>query len=158
MKRKTITIQGILYTLFFLSSLFIFIASCSKTNNTVITGTSTNAIKTISSVGPAGPRSSLVYYGNGALQDSTIGCFGDYYLNVSQGLLYGPKSVYSWGTAVSLQGASGAENQVYSGTEIPANSFGNTGDYYLDTKTFILYGPKTSTGWNNSIDLNGSGE
>ncbi|MBS1934207.1 MAG: hypothetical protein JST96_09435, partial [Bacteroidetes bacterium] len=66
------------------------------------------------------------------------------------------KSVYGWGNARSLTNATAAENQVYSGAEIPAADLGSAGDYYLDTKTFILYGPKTSAGWNNSIDLSGT--
>ncbi|MBS1934939.1 MAG: hypothetical protein JST96_13135, partial [Bacteroidetes bacterium] len=55
MKRKYRTNKGILFALFFLIPVFIIPTSCNKSNNTVFTGTATNAIKTISSVGPAGP-------------------------------------------------------------------------------------------------------
>jgi hypothetical protein len=158
MKRKNQTNKGILYTLFLLLFVFIIPVSCSKSSNSVSIIAPVNPVKTVSSVGPASTGGSLVYYGNNALPDSTVGCLGDFYLCVSQGVLYGPKTLYSWGNTHTLTGATAAENQVYSGTQDPVNDLGLVGDYYLNTKTFVLYGPKSSSGWNNSLDLQGSGQ
>ena len=50
-------------------------------------------------------------------------------------------------------------SMIYSGNGAPANSLGSEGDYYLDQVTASLYGPKTATGWDTPINLQGpSGE
>jgi hypothetical protein len=46
-------------------------------------------------------------------------------------------------------------SQILRGTGVPAASLGIVGDYYLDTSTGILYGPKTENGWESSVDLTG---
>ena len=46
------------------------------------------------------------------------------------------------------QGPAGTNGTtVLSGTMTPSSSLGAVGDFYLDTATVTLYGPKTSTGW-----------
>jgi hypothetical protein len=128
--------------------------SCSKPNITTVAETpSTSGLPTgIFSIGPSGPHNNLVYYGS-TDPDPAFGCLGDYYLDVSQGLLYGPKISDGWGAVLVMKGASAAENKIYSGTEIPADAFGNYGDYYLDITNFVLYGPRSNSGWGNPINL-----
>ncbi|WP_440999083.1 hypothetical protein [Fodinibius sp. SL11] len=42
-------------------------------------------------------------------------------------------------------------SMMYSGQGVPDASTGETGDYYLDTDTGELYGPKDDNGWGNPI-------
>ncbi|MEL7833903.1 hypothetical protein [Fodinibius sp. Rm-B-1B1-1] len=42
-------------------------------------------------------------------------------------------------------------SMIYSGTGVPASSIGSSGDYYLDTNTGEMYGPKDDNGWGNPI-------
>lgn len=113
-------------------------------------------------VGPAGEDGSVIYAGSGE-PDSEVGANGDYYLNQDTGELYGPKNDAGWGTPISLQGPPGADgqdgedgSQIYSGTSAPDASQGSPGDYYLNTATFDLYGPKTESGWGSPINLKGT--
>lgn len=133
--------------------LFVMLISCSKSHSDVTASTGTSGVtKTIASVGPAGSANKLVYYGSED-PDPSITCLGDFYLDVSKGLLYGPKMANGWGNALSLQSASAAENKVYSGAENPETTFGIAGDYYLNTSNATLFGPKITTGWGSPIDL-----
>lgn len=72
---------------------------------------------------------------------------GDYYLNKSNGDLYGPMATGAWGTPTGL--ATQAEldalaGTIYSGTDTPPAGTGATGDYYHSTNLKRLYGPKGS--------------
>ncbi len=113
-------------------------------------------------VGPAGEDGSMMYSGSGA-PDANTGENGDYYLDETTGDLYGPKNDQGWGTPISLQGPPGQDgqdgedgSQIYSGTSAPQSSLGKEGDYYLNTSTFDLYGPKTNSGWGTPINLKGT--
>ncbi len=154
MKRNIIMNKSSLNILVLSTLLLTLLASCSKTDSTPVTQTAgtSGLIKTTSSVGPSGPNNNLVYYGT-TDPDSEIGCFGDFYLDISKGFLYGPKAGYGWGKGLAMDGATAAENQVYSGTEIPAPTFGKTGDYYLNTMTSMLYGPRKTMNWGTPINL-----
>jgi len=56
------------------------------------------------------------------------------------------------------QGISGSNgNTILSGSTAPLSTQGNNGDYYLNTTTNILYGPKTSSGWGSGTILTGQG-
>jgi hypothetical protein len=118
-------------------------------------------------VGPAGPAGtdgaagSVIYSGNTAPAVSK-GAVGDFYLDTSTGLLYGPKTANGWGTGFSLKGANGATgatgaagSTTLSGAGLPAASLGKTGDYYLDKTNYLLYGPKITSGWGVPINLRG---
>ena len=113
-------------------------------------------------IGPAGEDGSVIHAGSGE-PDSEVGAIGDYYLNQNSGELYGPKNDNGWGTPISLQSPPGADgqdgedgSQIYSGTSAPGASQGSPGDYYLNTATFDLYGPKTDSGWGSPINLKGT--
>jgi len=147
----------------------VIFASCSKegpVGPSGATGTtgSTGATGPAGPVGPAGPtgangqNGSIIYSGTTAPSSST-GITGDFYLDVSTGLLYGPKTASGWGTGYSLVGPAGAAgaagSQIYSGSGVPANSLGAPGDYYLDKTTYMLYGPKVGSAWDVPISLQG---
>lgn len=44
-------------------------------------------------------------------------------------------------------------NSIKSGTDAPSDSTGKPGDWYIQTDPLTLYGPKTSDGWGNGIEL-----
>ena len=43
--------------------------------------------------------------------------------------------------------------KIYSGTTNPENNLGKEGDFYLQTETKTIYGPKTNSGWGEGITL-----
>ena len=162
----------------FVATLSMIAYSCTKDGSAGPAG----ATGATGPVGPAGADGSQIYSGSGA-PAATIGATGDYYLDVSTGNLYGPKTATGWGTPLDLKGAAGANgatgatgatgakgatgangsngtngtngSQIYSGTTAPASTLGVTGDYYLDKATFMLYGPKTASGWGTPVLLQG---
>ncbi|GAA4305869.1 hypothetical protein GCM10023143_11410 [Compostibacter hankyongensis] len=77
--------------------------------------------------GAAGKNGSAILSGNGAPALS-LGTTGDYYLDKTNSLFYGPKTSGSWGTPVSLKGLKGDKgdrgtaNVIYSDWFIP-NSY-----------------------------------
>lgn len=159
MKRNAIINKSFLKSFVSKLALITILVSCSKKNSPLATETQVATIITngVASVGPAGPHNNLVFYGS-ADPDPSIGCLGDYYLDVNKGILYGPKLSNGWGTFVTLGGATAAENKVFSGTNMPESSLGNSGDYYLSITDFFFYGPRTSAGWGNPIDLQHQGK
>ena len=57
-----------------------------------------------------------------------------------------------------LQGVAGSNgNTILNGTSNPTSSIGNNGDFYLNTSTNVLFGPKTTSGWGNGVQLTGTG-
>lgn len=88
----------------------------------------------------------------------TLGTAGDFYLATDTITLYGPKvegATPSWGPAVSLvgpagtdgaagtNGAPGADGKtVRYGAGAPDGALGDVDDFYIDTTTYDLYGPK----------------
>jgi hypothetical protein len=117
--------------------------------------------------GTPGPAGSTVLSGNGT-PTTTTGANGDFYLDLTSSLFYGPKSAAGWGTGFSMKGASGATgasgtngtngtngNRILNGTTIPGPTDGNVGDYYLNTTNYLLYGPKIAAGWGVGTSLIG---
>ncbi|MDX9848105.1 MAG: collagen-like protein [Tenuifilaceae bacterium] len=62
-------------------------------------------------------------------------------------------------TTANLKGETGASGSdgktILSGTTPPITAQGTIGDYYLNTTTNILYGPKSEAGWGTGISLVG---
>lgn len=55
---------------------------------------------------------------------------------------------------VSLTEAVGINgNTILNGNSSPSNSLGVNGDFYLDTSSYVLYGPKTSGAWGSGTSL-----
>jgi hypothetical protein len=114
---------------------------------------------------------------------SGIGANGDFYLNTSTNTLFGPKSGGLWPVGGSLVGPAGPMGQtgpigltgatgltgapgpagvngtngsaVLSGLSNPASSLGANGDFYLNTSTNNLFGPKSGGLWPAGVSLVG---
>ena len=126
------------------------------TNASVVNaGTNVNAILDFTI--PRGDAGTSVLNGTGAPGAGT-GNDGDFYIDTATDELYGPKAGGVWPTPpVSLvgpagtpgtPGAPGADGKsVLNGVGAPSNALGNDGDFYLDTATEDLYGPKAAGVW-----------
>ena len=124
------------------------------TLSTAVTHCSRDEAQTIN--GTNGKNGSTILSGT-TVPTLNIGEIGDYYLNKSTYDLYGPKTSDSWGTPINLKGREGsngtAGSKIHAGTGIPAQNIGNNGDWYIDTKNKMLYGPKTDQGWGSGLAL-----
>jgi hypothetical protein len=104
--------------------------------------------------GPAGTNGNTIWSGISAPSSGT-GVNGDFYLNMANSCLYGPKASGTWpGTCISLIGPSGSSgaagtngNTIWNGTSAPSSGTGVNGDFYLNTANSCLYGPKGSGAW-----------
>lgn len=115
--------------------------------------------------GPEGPQGSEGIAGqDGATIRSgmsaptlTHGNVGDFFLDLSSGMLYGPKTAAGWGEPISLkgeQGPTGSEGASFIGGEgAPTESTGKPGDYYFDKVNLAIFGPKTGSGWGSPVSL-----
>lgn len=103
--------------------------------------------------GPQGEQGALILAGSGApVADS--GRTGDFYIDTTGLLLYGPKEETGWGTGISLRGTD--KTSLFHGNGKPAASLGNEGDFYFDDLSGILYGPKTDGDWGSGFLLHGA--
>jgi hypothetical protein len=151
--------------LFVLSALVMLItASCGK-DGAVGPAGSQGATGAQGAVGPAGPpgangQNGSVIFSGTTVPATTTGAVGDFYLNISTSLLYGPKTAAGWGSGFALKGPAGTAgapgNKILNGTGVPASSLGNNGDYYLDVVNYLLYGPKTDGGWGAPVSFKGA--
>ncbi|MBD1383980.1 collagen-like protein [Mucilaginibacter rigui] len=103
---------------------------------------------------------STVLYGSG-VPGSSIGSNNDTYINIDTGIFY-HKASGTWTQVFSMQtgpqgpkgdkgdtGTTGANGKtILNGTSNPSNSTtGTNGDFYLNTNTYQLFGPKTGGEW-----------
>lgn len=115
-------------------------------------------------MGDDGADGTKIHSGSGTPKAS-LGVNGDFYIDLANQDLYGPKTDDGWGDPVSLNGEDGQDgadgqdgkdgSQIYAGDGPPDASQGKVGDYYLDQTNKDLYGPKTENGWGQPISLNG---
>ncbi|AYL96423.1 hypothetical protein [Mucilaginibacter celer] len=110
-----------------------------------------------------------VLYGN-SIPATTTGNNGDTFINTLSGIFY-KKSGGSWNQVFSMQtgpqgpqGTSGANGTngangktILNGTVNPANSLGTDGDFYINTSSYYLFGPKAAGLWGTGISLIVSG-
>ena len=131
--------------------LLIIITSCRKEHTSLPAGaTGSHAL--------SGANGSKIYSGSTDPTD-TLGVAGDYYINLSTDMLFGPKMAGGWSTGVSLADATvdvlaanaATNGQLYNGSGPPSATLGTTGDFYLDIAAYMLYGPKTAAGWGTPI-------
>lgn len=114
-------------------------------------GTGVSVVGPIGLTGPsgtAGTNGNTIWNGTTA-PSSGLGVNGDFYLNTATDVLYGPKAGGTWpGTGTSLIGPAGTNgNTMWNGTTVPSNTVGQNGDFYINTATEILYGPKAGGTW-----------
>jgi hypothetical protein len=161
------------YLLMLLATGMLLTASCGK-DGAVGPAGSQGTAGAQGAVGPAGPpgangQSGSVIFSGTTTPAIATGAVGDFYLNISTGLLYGPKTTTGWGAGFSLKGTAGASgaagangadgapgNKILNGTGVPASALGSIGDYYLDAGNYLLYGPKTNTGWGAAVSFKGA--
>jgi integrin beta 8 len=112
--------------------------------------------------GPTGAAGNTILSGNGTPLDE-LGRDGDFYLDRTSSILYGPKANGAWPSSgaglIGPAGADGAPGEdgktILSGAGAPQNTDGTDGDFYLDTQDHVLYGPKAST-WPAGVSLVGT--
>lgn len=98
-----------------------------------------------------------------------LGNEGDFYINTVASMLYGPKASAGWGTGTSLVGGKGDEgkkgdkgedgargSQFFSGDKNPIADIGSIGDFYFNTVSGSIFGPKNSDGWGSGTKLHGN--
>lgn len=66
----------------------------------------------------------------------------------------GPKGEQGEQGAKGIAGPDGST--ILNGTAIPATTLGANGDFYINTATSIIYGPKTATGWGTGKSIKGA--
>ena len=124
------------------------------------------------STGPAGADGKTVL--SGSVDPTTEGVNGDFYINTTAWTIFGPKTAGNWGTGSSLVGPQGAQGiqgtQGIQGVQGPAGADGKTvlsgavdpttegvnGDFYINTTSWQIFGPKTAGNWGTGTDLIGS--
>lgn len=95
---------------------------------------------------------------NGVVNPTTEGVDGDFYINTATNFIYGPKAGGVWPAGVSIIGAPGAAGldgkTVLNGVVVPTTE-GVDGDFYINTATYDIYGPKTGGVWGSGTSLIG---
>lgn len=105
----------------------------------------------------APPEFNTILSGNG-LPAGSLGAIGDFYLDLDTFILYGPKLVANqWPTTgTSIVGPAGPRgNSVLNGIIDPDSSIGEGGDFYINTVTEQIFGPKVGGVWGSGTDLKG---
>lgn len=78
---------------------------------------------------------------------------GDIYLNFGTQQIF-VKKAGTWEGPFTLKGESGTVGtKILKGIGAPSITIGKEGDYYIDSETAIIYGPKTKDFWGSAIDL-----
>lgn len=109
--------------------------------------------------GIQGPKGSSILSGSGS-PTSNKGSVGDYYLDSSADILYGPKIATGWPTTgISIKGTQGPQGikgdqgySVLTGIAVPDNSLGKDGDIYIRTQSNYVY-TKINGAWTNPQPL-----
>jgi lysophospholipase L1-like esterase len=120
-------------------------------------------------IAAGGSTDTTVLYGTTA-PTTTTGNNGDTFINTVSGIFY-KKTGGAWGQVFSMQtgpqgpqGTSGTNGTngtngktILNGTTNPANSLGTDGDFYINTASYYLFGPKNAGVWGTGISLIVSG-
>jgi hypothetical protein len=101
---------------------------------------------------------------------SVWGIVGDFYIDDHTHAIWGPKRKSGWGKPTSLIGRAGASGSgvgapgpagprgysILHGDGPPAASLGEDNDFYIDTSSTQLYGPREGDVWGSPVSLNGT--
>lgn len=114
--------------------------------------------------GDPGTDGNTVLYGSS--DPTTEGVDGDFYINTTSNYIFGPKSG-TWPSGTSLVGPTGATGAagadgsdgadgktVLNGTVNPTTE-GVDGDFYINTTTDTIFGPKSGGSWGSGTSLIG---
>jgi hypothetical protein len=96
---------------------------------------------------------------SGAATPTSEGVNGDFYVKTgSSPEIFGPKTGAGWGSGTKLKGANGSNGTngtaVLNGAVTPTTE-GEEGDFYIDTATNEIFGPKTGAGWGSGTSMKG---
>lgn len=90
------------------------------------------------------------------------GANGDFYINTTSDTIFGPKTAGAWGSGTPLVGPAGAAGSngtngysVLNGASDPTGGVGVNGDFYINTSTYDIFGPKTAGAWGSGTSLIG---
>ena len=87
---------------------------------------------------------------------STTGIDGDFYLNTITNNLFGPKNGGVWSAGVNLIGTNGLNGKtILNGNIDPIVATGTIGDFYINTASNKLFGPKSAGVWPAGVSLIG---
>ena len=104
--------------------------------------------------GPAGTDGRTIL--SGSVDPTIEGEDGDFYINTSSWEIFGPKAT-TWPAGVPIVGNDGQDGAdgrtILSGTVDPTTE-GEDGDFYINTATTTLFGPKATT-WPAGVSLVG---
>ncbi len=143
----------------------IFATSCAKKENILIIdlpptespqgGSQGNQDESLNVPGKA---EALIYLAKGT-PSTSFGKTGDFYIDKTTGKLYGPKQSNKWGAAHNMAtaeiGNAADQAALHSGSGAPGAGTGKDGDYYVNTTTGDLFGPKKANNWGTPINLSG---
>ncbi|WP_375791167.1 hypothetical protein ACE102_07395 [Bradyrhizobium sp. vgs-9] len=105
--------------------------------------------------GPQGTPGNTVLYGSVDPVNSD-GRNGDFYINTTTHFIFGPKAANIWPAGTSLIGPQGIPgNTVLYGTADPTGAVGVDGNFYINTTTHFMFGPKASGAWPAGTSLVG---
>jgi len=105
---------------------------------------------------------------NGTIDPTSAdGSDGDFYINTATWQIFGPKAAGAWPAGVSLVGPAGQAgpagpagadgNTILSGTVDPTAADGVDGDFYINTSTWTIFGPKAAGAWPAGTPISGGG-
>ncbi|HWZ05009.1 MAG TPA: hypothetical protein VNX40_15435 [Mucilaginibacter sp.] len=154
--------KRLIFNFYILFSATIIFTSCHKDTKVIPQEAANNTESIVTMLTSA---SGYVLYGGTTVPAASYGAVGAYYLDLTNGTIYGPKTATGWGSGLSLKGNTGATgapgakgasgSKIYAGSIAPPATTGIIGDYYLDKKLDLLYGPKTASGWGVPVALRG---
>lgn len=138
------------------------------TSGQVLTSAGPNAAPTWTTLSSLNGKSVL----NGTSNPvAGTGVDGDFYINTTSNTLFGPKTAGAWASGVSLVGPTGAQGpagadgiagtngidgkSILNGTSNPDAVTGVDGDFYINTVTNTLFGPKVAGAWASGVSLVG---
>jgi len=125
------------------------IAATAPATGTVLTYSGSAWVASTGVTGPTGPNGAdgpKIFSGSGA-PSNALGVSGDFYLDVANSYLYGPKASGSWGAGISIQGGPTGPT----GMAGVAGSTGATGPSSTVTGPTGRTGPTGSTGPASSV-------
>ena len=95
----------------------------------------------------------------GPINPADQGTDGDFYINTTTHTLFGPKAGGVWPAGYSLVGPQGIPgidgNTVLYGAADPVAGTGVNGNFYINTTTHFMFGPKTAGAWPAGVSLVG---
>lgn len=110
----------------------------------------------VSYKGDAGSDGNTLLTTSGAPSSGT-GKNGDYAIDSTAQLIYGPKAGGGWPAGVSYKGSTGAAgNTMLATTGAPGAGVGNNGDFANDAAASVMYGPKVSGAWPAGVSYKGA--